>query len=117
MKKGGINNRILFKHILTASIAWTGVVVGSLIWNMEQDARQALSMAHNEAVANFNKDQALRLWATGHGGVYVPTDETTPPSPYLAHVPERDVVTPSGRTLTLLNPNYMVRQLQEYYQE
>ncbi|MES9971645.1 MAG: hypothetical protein ABW092_16555 [Candidatus Thiodiazotropha sp.] len=54
-----------------------------------------LDLAHQEAVANFHKDQAFRVWGTKHGGVYVPVSEHTQPNPYLAHIPERDLVTPS----------------------
>ena len=117
MQSAPNGKQTLRRHALIACIAWSGVVLASLAWNLRQDERQTMSLARKEAVANFNKDQALRLWSTAHGGVYVPASETTPPSPYLAHVPERDVITPSGKHLTLLNPNYMVRQLQEYYQE
>lgn len=117
MQHEATGKQSLRRHALIAGIAWTCVVLGSLAWNLRQDERQTMSLARKEAVANFNKDQALRLWATAHGGVYVPASDTTPPSPYLAHVPERDVTTPSGKQLTLLNPNYMVRELQEYYQE
>ena len=45
----------------------------------------------------------------------MPVSETTPPNPYLSHVSERDIATPSGRKLTLLNPAYMLRQVQERY--
>ena len=36
-----------------------------------------------------------------------------PPKPYLVNVPERDIRTPSGRPLTLLNHAYMIRQVYE----
>jgi PAS domain S-box-containing protein len=49
--------------------------------------------------------------------VYVPVTEDTPPNPKLAHIPERDITTPSGRVLTLINPAYMVRQLMEDFAE
>jgi PAS domain S-box-containing protein len=58
-----------------------------------------------------------RRWASAHGGVYVPVNPNTPPTPYLAQLPERDIVTPSGRRLTLLNPAYMTRQVYELAQE
>ena len=47
----------------------------------------------------------------GHGGVYVPATEETPRNPYLSHIYERDITTPSGRPLTLVNPAYMTRQV------
>jgi len=37
--------------------------------------------------------------------------EYTPPNPYLSHIPERDIKLPSGKTLTLVNPAYMTRQV------
>jgi len=45
-----------------------------------------------------------------HVGVYVPITHETPPSPCLAHIPERDINTPK---LTLINPAYMNRQVVE----
>jgi hypothetical protein len=52
-----------------------------------------------------------------HGGVYVPVTEETQPNPYLSDVPERDLITPSGRHLTLINPAYMTRQVYELMKE
>ncbi|MHC4441077.1 MAG: PAS domain S-box protein [Planctomycetota bacterium] len=49
----------------------------------------------------------------GHGGVYVPVTEQTPPNPKLSHIAKRDITTPSGRRLTLINPAYMTRQVHE----
>jgi PAS domain S-box-containing protein len=97
-------------------LGWSVVVAASLTLSMLTTRDQVMELAAREARANFNKDQAFRLWATEHGGVYVPATEHTPPSPYLSHVTERDLVTPSGRTLTLMNPAYMVRQITEEYE-
>lgn len=80
------------------------------------DAR-TFDLVRKEARTNLNKDLAFRLWATRHQGVYVPVTDETPPSPYMAHVPERDITTPSGRRLTLLNPAYMLRQIMSDYAE
>jgi signal transduction histidine kinase len=74
-------------------------------------------MVKKEARANFNKDQALRFWAATHGGVYVPATKETPPNPFLSHVPERDIKTPSGKSLTLMNPAYMLRHTMERYED
>jgi PAS domain S-box-containing protein len=41
----------------------------------------------------------------------------TPPTPYLANTPERDLITLSGRRLTLINPAYMTRQIYELAQQ
>jgi signal transduction histidine kinase/CheY-like chemotaxis protein len=70
-----------------------------------------MELAKKEALANFNKDMAFRFWASKHGGIYVPVTEKTPPNPYLSHISERDIETPSGQKLTLMNPAYLLRQL------
>jgi signal transduction histidine kinase len=102
---------------LTALSVWT-LMIGGFLWYDEDSARtHMMELARKEARANFNKDLAFRLWATRHGGVYVPSDERTPPNPALAHVPERDIVTPSGKRLTLMNPAYMLRQLMTEFTE
>lgn len=51
------------------------------------------------------------------GGVYVPVTEQVQPDPYISYIPERDVRTPSGRLLTLINPALMVRQFNELARE
>ncbi|MBF0308211.1 MAG: PAS domain S-box protein [Magnetococcales bacterium] len=105
------------KLLLLVCLFWTLLIVASLHWNLHKERQESLNMAMNSARAHFNKDLALRHWATSHGGVYVPIDSNTPPSPYLSHIPERDLTTPSGRRLTLMNPAYMLRQIMEQYSD
>ncbi len=100
---------------LAAAILLTCLVGGSLFWNIEREKRETRTLATLTARANFNKDKAFRLWATTHGGVYVPNDERTPPNPHLAHIPDRDLVTSGGKRLTLMNPAYMLRQMMQEY--
>jgi PAS domain S-box-containing protein len=96
---------------------WTIIVGGSLAWNIYNTEQQTLALATNAAHANFNKDKAFRLWATGHGGVYVPPTLRTPPNPHLKHIPDRDIQTSSGIKLTLMNPAYMLRQMMDEYSD
>ena len=96
---------------------WTAIVGGSLAWNVANERQQSYELALGAGRANFGKDQAYRLWATEHGGVYVRPTERTPPNPYLAHLPERDVVTSRGIELTLMNPAYMLRQMMADYSD
>ena len=94
---------------------WT-LFISGLSFHEISDIRQITQeIAISEIRAYCNKDRALRTWAASHGGVYVPVDERTPANPYLAHIPERDLVTPSGRELTLMNPAYMMRQVGEHF--
>ena len=102
--------------ILTA-IAWTIIIIGSGSWSIINDRNHVHDLIENEARVNFNKDHAFRYWATKHGGVYVPVTDETPPNKYLANVLERDIVTRSGKQLTLMNPAYMVRQITKYFEE
>ena len=96
---------------------WTLVAAASLGWNLLQDRDEALRVARHIALTNYERDVLYRRWAAAHGGVYVPVTPDTPPTPYLARLPERDIVTPSGRRLTLLNPAYMTRQIYELAQK
>ncbi|MFC1770003.1 DUF3365 domain-containing protein, partial [Nitrospirota bacterium] len=97
------------------ALFWTIMLACSLFWNFHDSRREFESLAIQEARAIFNKDLAFRMWATSHGGVYVPTDDRTPPNPYLKHIADRDIVTPSGKNLTLMNPAYMLRQIMDEY--
>jgi diguanylate cyclase (GGDEF)-like protein len=101
----------------TAIATWTLLVLGIYFLGVRMEDASVLALARKEAMANIHKDQAFRIWGTKHGGVYVPVSEQTPPSPFLAHIPERDLTTPSGRQLTLMNPAYMLRQMMEDYDE
>jgi PAS domain S-box-containing protein len=108
---------LLASHFMILVSAWT-IVVGSLmVFDVLQIRHTILEMASNEACAYFNKDQSFRLWAALHGGVYVPVNERTQPNPYLSHIPERDIMTPSGKPFTLMNPAYMLRQIMEEYSD
>ena len=91
--------------------AWTLVIAISLGWNLYQGRHEIQDMALKAAQVNFEKDVLYRRWASIHGGVYVPVTPETPPNPYLSQVLERDLTTPSGRQLTLMNPAYMTRQV------
>lgn len=107
----------IVKHTESAVIAlWTVLITISMGWGIHQEYNQSIKLAKNTARANFDKDQAFRKWATSHGGVYVPVDmKRTPPSPWLSHIPDRDITTRSGKKLTLMNPAYMLRQMMDEY--
>ena len=98
---------------LILAVVWLLVLGGSLAWNWRHVGASLTDLAETEAHSAFKKDVTYRLWASMHGGVYVPPTEATPPNPYLSHLPHRDVVTADGRELTLVNPAYMTRQVHE----
>ena len=107
--------KTLYRNRLMITAICTAILTASLLWNIYNGNQQVKKLAILSARSNFNKDQGFRLWAANHGGVYVPADERTPPNPYLAHVPERDITIPSGKKLTLMNPAYMLRQMMEEF--
>ena len=100
-------------------IGWVAVVLISAAWSIRNSNHHIDALARAEARSIFFKDVAFRAWATEHGGVYVPVTEHTQPNRYLAELEgldELDLVTPSRRQLTLMNPAYMMRQLHEDYE-
>ncbi len=110
-------SRSLEIYVWALMIAWTVVVFGLLVWVILQARQTTTAMMINEGRTHFRRDLALRSWMASHGGVYVPSDERTPPNPYLSHVAEQNIVTPSGKGLTLMNPAYAIRQMNEEFEE
>jgi hypothetical protein len=107
----------LRRFVMLALGLWTLLVAALIVNDYREGQAQAVEFALVEANAAYEKDLIYRRWAAGHGGIYVPVTEKTPPNPYLAHVPERDLATPGGRKLTLMNPAYMTRQVLEMSRE
>ena len=99
-------------HSLFLVLLWTGCIAASLLWNLYEQREKILKIARNSAQITFENDVLYRRWAAKQGGVYVPASEHTPPNPYL-HVPDRDITTSSGLSLTLVNPAYMARQVNQ----
>lgn len=105
------------RYGVVLALLWSLLITYSLYWEYRQHHEEALLIGRMQGKAFFEKDILFRRWGARHGGVYAPVSETTPPNPHLSHLPERDITTPSGRTLTLINPAYMTRQLYEMAQE
>ena len=103
------------KWTIVSLAGWTLVCTIFAFYSFMLIEESTLAQVHTKAREAFNKDQSFRYWATEHGGVYVPQTQKTPSNPYLTNVEERDITTPKGRALTLMNPAYMVRQLNESF--
>ncbi len=100
-----------FSYVLFLLV--TIIFAAIFVWNEINYKREVKQIAIRSALDAFNKDILYRQWNSMHGGVYVPVTPYTKPNPYL-DVPERDISTPSGKQLTLVNPAYMTRQVYEY---
>jgi len=99
------------------AVVWTLIILSIITWTYSLSHRKAKEILLSEARMILNKDRALRLWAASQGGVYVPQTKKIPANEYLAHIPERDIVTPSGKKLTLMNPAYMLRKIHKEFSD
>ena len=97
---------------MASALVWTAVVLVSFVLYSRLAHEGVVALAAAQARAAFQKDLAYRRWVAERGGVYVEANERTPPNLHLV-TPDRDLVTPGGRHLTLVNPAYMTRQVLE----
>lgn len=97
-------------------VLWAAMAVVSYGWNRSALDGHVRALAANQGRFVFQMMGAVRLWNASHGGVYAVVNETTRPNLYLK-VPDRDVITTSGKSLTLINPAYMTRQMADYVLE
>jgi PAS domain S-box-containing protein len=104
---------LLRRYIWILVIAWTIIMGAFLGWSLYLANKEVMDIAYFEAKMSIDKDILFRRWNAMQGGVYVVSSEYTPPNPYLSHIPDRDIRLPSGKTLTLVNPAYMTRQVYE----
>jgi diguanylate cyclase (GGDEF)-like protein len=100
------------KHFVMIFAIWTVGILASLGGNIYELRHFIVTIARTSAETTYGKDLIYRRWVSTHGGVYVPVSEITPPNPYLK-VPNRDITTSHGLSLTLVNPAYMTRQVNE----
>ncbi len=95
-----------------ASAAW--LVLTFCLYRHAVQGEQAhlLELCHTRLAATAHQLMDARDWNAGHGGVYVPLSAYGEPNPWL---PEKDrtLQTADGRTLVLMNPAYMSRQMAE----
>lgn len=114
VKSGNLSQIVQLKrHLKTIMIAWTLIIACSAVWNLRQQTHTNTTQLKAQVEAIHDINMEYRNWIIHKGGVYVPVAKDTPPSPWLDHIPERDIKTPSGNTLTLLNSSYVFRLVQE----
>ncbi|MEG3617190.1 ATP-binding protein [Magnetovibrio sp. PR-2] len=93
-------------------LLWAAIVSSSYSWNLEGLRSNSQELARERARMVFTMVETTRLWNTNLGGVYAPVTQSSPSNPYL-RVFEKDIVTPGGQHLTMINPTYMTRQIAE----
>jgi signal transduction histidine kinase len=102
-----------WRWVLATLFAWTLLTVLFFVMDYKAYRNHIFEIARNEARIAHTQDILYREWNARMGGVYAPVTDQTPPNPYLASVPERDLTTPSGKKLTKINPAYMTRLVHE----
>ena len=114
VKSGTLSQLVQLKRNLRSiMVAWTVIITASLIWNLHQQTHTNNTQLKSQVEAIHAINMEYRNWIIHNGGVYVPVTEKTTPSPWLSHIPDRDVITASGKHLTLLNSSYVFRLVQE----
>ena len=105
-------NISLGKHTIAAIMLWSIVISLSLYVNIQMNAKHLVDIGTTIARSSFDKDILYRRWNAAQGGVYAQKSDLTVPNSYL-YVTERDISTPLGKQLTMINPAYMTRQVHE----
>ncbi len=100
------------RYFVLLAFAWSVAVAVSFGWNLVRNEAGVKSLTTRTAQALLEKDLLYREWSILHGGVYIPKS-SQPESVSGAGGEEREIVTPSGQTLTLLNPAAVSRQVFE----
>ncbi len=110
----GITERIIKNRIywLIILILWGGLGAFSYTHNLKALQHHADTMAGERAKNFFKAILLARKWNAQYGPVYVPITDQTKPNPYL-EIPYREITTPFGLELTMVNPAYMARQISE----
>ena len=99
-------------YIILLVCGWTLVVFFSTWFRIDQESRTRHTLSREIARSHLEKDLLLRDWNIKHGFVYAEVTPEHQPNPHL-NLPERDITTPSGKTLTAINSSAMIRQLYE----
>ncbi|MCI5159583.1 MAG: DUF3365 domain-containing protein, partial [Candidatus Electrothrix sp. AUS1_2] len=96
---------------------WSLLLTGSLVLYLKHEWQSVEFIGKKIGLAAVNKDYVYELWNARNGGVYIPVNDGDLPNPYLPDVTDRDIITPSGKKLTLINPARMTRQIYQLEQE
>lgn len=95
---------------VAAFLFWS-LLLSSSLWIYVRHEWQSVELIGKKiGLTAVNKDYIYELWNAYNGGIYAPINDINQPNPYLRGFTDRDIVTPSGKKLTLINPAHMTRQ-------
>ncbi len=99
----------LMHYTLALLCIWTIIIAGLLVNDFFETKASTNAIALSTARAHLNNENSFRFWAASHGGICVPT-KLNQPSPDIPAT-----ITPTGNDLTLTNPAYMLRHLNDIF--
>lgn len=103
------------KYGIGLILAWTAILAGFMFYMSQELHQNVIALATGEARNYYKLNVHYRRWSSKIGGVYALSSKVAP-NPHLT-VPDRDVTTESGTSLTLVNPAYMTRMVFEAIQK
>ena len=105
----------LYVVSITFFMLWTLLICILSYYDIAAEKKKTIAIAKKESQTTSAVAMALRHWTAKQGGIYAQISEHIQPSPYLEHIPDRDIATSTGKQLTLMNPAYVFRQVMEDY--
>ena len=97
---------------LAACALWLALVFGLYRQALHAETAHRLELERTRLATVARQLLDVRNWNAAHGGVYVRQSPYGPPNPWLPEE-DRTLAVADGRTLVLMNPAYMSRQLAE----
>lgn len=107
---GRLDHHVALLVFIYFVVALVFLGLGGYAWHRTEQNMTDIALERGRVL--FGVIELTREWNSRHGGIYVFTSPTTQPNPYLEH-PARDLTTTEGRSLTMVNPAYMTRQIAE----
>lgn len=108
---GRSKTKFLHVIVLISFVSWTGILTALYFWFIDAELEHHDKLIALKAEALGQQTQILGRWIGGHGGEYDEITDDLQPQNQLAHIEERDIITSSGRKLTLLNSPTVLRKI------
>ncbi|GGB80611.1 hypothetical protein GCM10011352_02880 [Marinobacterium zhoushanense] len=106
--------RSIQRYALLALVIWSLLFLGGFVEYEALTEARSVTLAREAAKANIGRDIALRTWISEHGGLYIETNEHTPPNRAL-DASTHGLLTPDGRQLTLMSSDYLIRHFYQHF--
>jgi signal transduction histidine kinase/DNA-binding NarL/FixJ family response regulator len=102
----------LTRYLVAFYAAWTVLMAAMVVSACVNEKKKTEEYAHILAQAAYKRDVIYRRWNSQNGPVYAKVSPQLQPNPYL-NPKGRDITSPSGLPLTLVNPAFMTRLAHE----